>query len=145
MFKFGVFDLKISILMPIFKDINLCKELSEFINIRDSIQDILFTLSTIDISEISEENKEKFINFKMSNEKEVEYFIINDVNNFDVGYNQFIIKKNDDKFLFYNLEGDYIFKYLDKNHINTDIYNRINDINKIWEIVLISDGQIFLR
>lgn len=146
MFKFGVFDFKISILMPIFRNVNLCEELSGFIDVNDSVQDILFKLERIDVQDISENNREKFINFKLTNKKELELFVIDNVDDFEVGDDdEYIIKKKDDEFLIYNLDGDYIFKCYDKDCFNIDYYDKVNDINKIWVVVGIEDGKIVLE
>lgn len=145
MFKFGIFDLKISILMPIFNDSNLCEELSKFIDVHWSIQEILFNLKNIDIREISENNREKFIYFKNSNKKDDDYLIIYNLNTFDINnVDQFIIKKVGSEFLFYDLAGEYVFKYSEENCFNVEYYDRLNNINKIWVVSKIDNFIIIL-
>lgn len=145
MFKFGVFDLKISILMPIFNDFCLCEELSKFIDISWSISDILFYLENIDIQVISESNKEKFIHFKNSNKREINSFIFYNFNDFDIKDNdKFIIQKIGNEFLFYNLDGEYLFKYSDELCSNVEYYDKIDDINKIWVVFESDNNKISL-
>lgn len=145
MFKFGVFDLKISILMPIFNDFALCEELSRFIKVHWSIPDMLYYLRNIDAHEISEDNREKFIDFIKSNEREIEHFIIYNFDDFDINDNdKFIIKKSGNEFLFYKLDGDYLFKYSNDLCLNVEYYDSINDINKIWSVYEIDNSKISL-
>ena len=143
MFKFGVFDLKISILMPIFNDFALCEELSRFIKVHWSIPDMLYYLRNIDAHEISEDNREKFMDFIKSNEREIAHFIIYNFDDFDINDNdKFIIKKSGNEFLFYNLDGDYLFKYSNDLCLNVEYYDSINDINKIWSVYEIDNSEI---
>lgn len=146
MFKFGTFDLNISILMPIFNDIELCKELSEFIDINSSIPDIIFTLKMIDANSISKKNREKFIKFKTNTKNSSNRLIIE--NNNDVEINngeQFLIKKESENLMIYNLEGDYIFKCPLSTYSNLEYYDEINNINKIWSVTQIYDKKIYLN
>ena len=145
MFKFGVFDLKISILMPIFNDFDLCEELSKFIDVHWPIPDMLYYLRNISAQEISEDNREKFIDFINSNQGEIAHFIICNIDDFDINDNdKFIIKKIDNEFLFYNLDGDYLFKYSDEFCFNVEYYDMITDINKIWIVYEIDNRKINL-
>lgn len=151
MFKYGIFDLKIIKLMTIFNNLELCKELSPYIDEEDSIEYIIekFEHISLNISDynLSYEITNSLLNYFNDSkyDENNSKIIIKLDKSLDFNINDFLIIKSyeNDEISIFNLNGEYIerFKSEDYSFEEFDFDLKYNDI---WKVNLIKDNTLIL-
>ena len=151
MFKYGIFDLKIVILMP-WADNNyeFCKKLSKYIekeeldfNKMHTELESLYVKIQSDWNELELEEFEKYLH-PFTQEEERPKIIIALNNNIEITSGEFIsILNNFNEISLYDLEGNYIATV---NYENINIINdKKTNIKSIWEVKTMKNNKLILK
>ena len=150
MYKYGIFDLKIVILMPFTNNnYKLCKKLSNYFKIDqlnfnkivDELKRICNELENIwSKEELKEFKKYLFLSPQYNKRLEIH---INLTNNKNVSQNQFIYLLNNlNNISSYDLEGNYLFSI---DYEDIQINNAELNIENVWEIKSIHNNNLLLK
>ena len=144
MFKYGIFDLKIVILMPwANNNYEFCEKLSKYIEKEELNPNILFSeLESLYIklqNELSLEELEEFKKYlyPFSQEDEEQEIILTLTDNIEILPGEYIyVLRNQNNISLYDLEGNNIANIINDENINID---------NIWEVETLENNNLILK
>lgn len=144
MFKYGIFDLKIVILMPwTNNNYEFCEKLSKYIEKEELNPNRLFSeLESLYIKLQSEWSLEELEEFKkylypFSQEAEKQEIILTLTDNIEILPGEYIyVLRNQNNLALYDLEGNNIANIINEKHINID---------NIWEVETLENNNLILK